>query len=195
MAAFTRCLAETMGLSTQVCDELFLAATLHDIGKIAIPDAVLRKEGALHQDERRVIQSHTVIGHHILSNREFAITRYLPRGLNWGDQPQLMKVAAEIARSHHEWWNGTGYPDKLKGEEIPLPARIVGVADVLDALRSTRPYKAAYDWATAMQIIAEVRGIQFDPAVHDALLAAEDELYEFDQDARKDEMACIKEAA
>lgn len=195
VAAFSRCLASKMGLSAQVCDELFLAATLHDIGKIAIPDAVLRKEGILQKDERRVIQSHTIIGHEILNNREFAIAKFLPRGLKWGDQPHLMKVAAAIARSHHEWWDGTGYPDKLKAEEIPLPARIVAVADVLDALRSTRPYKVAYEWKTAIQIITEGRGIQFDPAVHDALQIAEDELYEFDQIARKDETDWVREAA
>jgi len=195
VAAFARFISLQTGMTVPESDELFLAATLHDIGKIGIPDGVLRKPGALRPEERRIIESHCHIGHEILSNRESAIEKFLPRGMKWGEQPHIMKIAAEIARSHHEWWDGTGYPDQLRGEDIPLPARIVAVADVLDALRSERPYKRSFDWDRASLVISNGRGTQFDPTVHDAFLAASDELREFDRTVRGEEMDFVSEAA
>jgi putative two-component system response regulator len=195
VGAFSRRIASAMGIESSECDDIFLAATLHDIGKIAIPDAVLRKEGSLQPDERRIIQSHCIIGHNILGRRDALIANLLPEGLKRGEQPNIMKLAAGIARSHHEWWDGTGYPDHLAGEDIPLPARIVAIADVLDALRSERPYKPSFDWETAVIKIAESRGKQFDPAVHDAFLSSLDELEDMDLEARRDEMENQAEAA
>jgi response regulator RpfG family c-di-GMP phosphodiesterase len=195
VGAFSRHLAAKLGMSSQASDEMFLAATLHDIGKIAVPDAVLRKLGALQPEERRIIESHCVIGHEILTNRESSMVKFLPNGLKWGEQPQIMKLAADIARSHHEWWDGSGYPEHLAGDQIPLPARIVAVADVLDALRSERPYKPSFEWRVAAQVIAEGRGTQFDPHVHDAFLSAEAELKEFDEMARRDDQFLVAEAA
>jgi len=185
---FARYIAGAMGMDAQYCDELFLASTLHDIGKIAVPDSVLRKEGKLQPEERKRIESHCLIGHEILSNRESVLGSMLPPGMRWGEQPRILKIAAEVAKSHHEWWNGEGYPHGLQGEEIPLTARIVAIADVLDALRSERPYKPSFDWGTASQKVAEGRAIQFDPSVHDAFLAAENDLWEFDKMAREEEL-------
>jgi putative two-component system response regulator len=192
---FTRCIASALGMDQQQCDELFLAGTLHDIGKIAVPDSVLRKQGKLQPDERKTIESHCLIGHSILSNRESVMSAILPPGMKWGEQPRILKVAAEIARSHHEWWNGAGYPEGLKGEDIPISARIVAMADVLDALRSERPYKPSFDWEKAVGHVAEGRGTQFDPAVHDAFLISETKMREFDQMARRDEIHFVAEAA
>jgi putative two-component system response regulator len=101
-----------------------------------------------------------------------------------GEQPRVLRLAADIARSHHEWWDGTGYPDRLKGEEIPLAARIVAVADVFDALRSERPYKKAFSWVDSFTEVSKGRGSQFDPQVHDAFVSTEARLQEFDEKAR-----------
>jgi putative two-component system response regulator len=195
VGAFARYLAIKLEMSEQDCDDLFLAATLHDIGKIAIPDAVLRKQGSLKPEERLIIEGHCQIGFDILSSRDSGIVNLLPQGFKMGEQPNILRLAASIAKSHHEWFDGSGYPGGLKGEDIPLPARIVSLADVLDALRSERPYKAAYDWETASKKLAEGRGTQFDPQVHDAFLAAEMEIRFFDEVARRDDVLALWEAA
>lgn len=189
VGVFSRAIAAAYGMSEVDCDELFLASTLHDIGKIAVPDAVLRKPGALQPKERQLMESHCLVGHQILSTRDSVINEILPAGMHIGEQPRILRLAADVARSHHEWWDGSGYPDGLKGEEIPLAARIVAIADVLDALRSERPYKPSYDWATSIDGVLKGRGVQFDPTIHDAFLAAEPKLYEFDLRARAKEQA------
>ncbi|HTQ09411.1 MAG TPA: HD domain-containing phosphohydrolase [Fimbriimonadaceae bacterium] len=192
---FSRTIAEAMGMRSEECDELFLASTLHDIGKIAISDSVLRKQGKLQPEERTRIEAHCMIGYEILSNRESVLGAMLPPGMRWGEQPRILKIAAEIAMCHHEWWNGAGYPRGLKGDEIPMTARIVALADVLDALRSQRPYKPSFSWVTATEKIAEARRTQFDPAVHDAFLSVETLLREFDAMARQEETQFEVEAA
>ncbi|HWD37906.1 MAG TPA: HD domain-containing phosphohydrolase [Fimbriimonas sp.] len=192
---FARYIAEELGFDEEECDELFLAGTLHDVGKIAIPDSVLRKQGMLKADERSVIEEHCEIGYNILCNRDSVLSQFLPSSMKWGEQPSIMRLAAEIARWHHEWWDGTGYPDRLKGEEIPLAARIVAMADVLDALRSERPYKPAYDWQTAVLRVAAGRETQFDPSVHDAFLSTLHRIKEFDEAARRDDRFTIAKAA
>ena len=140
---------------------------LHDIGKLAIPDAILFKPGPLTADERALMARHPVIGAEIMRGIEF------------------LTEASKVVRSHHERWDGTGYPDGLRGEEIPLVARVFAVADVLDALTTDRPYRVALASTQARAMIVEASGTQFDPAggrrrssaIDDAILrqiAAED---------------------
>src|SRR5512146_356754 len=135
------------------------AAPMHDVGKIATPDGVLRKRGPLTADERKRMQAHTTVGHEILS----------------GSESELLKMAATIALTHHEWFDGSGYPQGLRGEEIPIEGRIVAVADVFDALLSDRPYREAMSLEQATGLITSERGTHFDPAVVDTLMASLDE--------------------
>lgn len=154
MSHYARTLAKAMGFPDQVADELLHAAPMHDVGKIGIPDAILTKPGKLSDYEWMVMKQHTVIGAEILGQH--------PSG--------LLNLAATIARSHHERWDGTGYPDGLKGENIPVAARIVAVADVFDALTSERPYKHAWPVDEALDFIRQQRGQHFDPAVVDVFI-------------------------
>lgn len=131
-----------------------LAAPLHDIGKIGIPDAVLLKPDKLLPEEFEVIKTHTTIGAKILG----------------GSNSQVLKLAAAIALTHHEKWNGSGYPLGLVGEQIPLAGRIVAVADVFDALTHERPYKRAWTQSAASDHIKGLSGTEFDPAVVEAFL-------------------------
>ncbi|MFN7396672.1 MAG: HD-GYP domain-containing protein [bacterium] len=140
---------------------LSVASSMHDIGKVGIPDAVLCKPGRLTDDERHVIQRHPGLGHSVLAE-------VLAR--NGGDV--LLQMSDQIAACHHERWDGAGYPSGLAGEAIPLPARIVAVADVYDALTSPRVYKPAMSHAEASGIIGQGSGTQFDPAVVAAFNAA-----------------------
>lgn len=140
------------------------AAALHDIGKVGVPDAILLKPGRLTPEEFETIKTHTVIGYETLQ----AVLVSYPGN-------EMVRVGAQVARSHHERWDGTGYPDRLAGESIPLPARIVALADVYDALRSQRPYKKPIPHAESVAIIREGRGSQFDPALVDAFLEQEGE--------------------
>jgi HD-GYP domain-containing protein (c-di-GMP phosphodiesterase class II) len=143
-------------------ERLRLAAALHDIGKVGIPDNILLKPGLLTPDERRSMQEHTVIGAECLEA--------IQGRLSGND---FLEMARDIALSHHEWWNGTGYPRGLKSAAIPLAARIVAVADVYDAASSARVYKAAKSHDVVRGLIIAGRGKQFDPEVVDAFLAVE----------------------
>jgi two-component system response regulator RpfG len=154
MAKYSRAIAEYLGLSKADCDEIEYASPMHDIGKIGIPDNILLKPGKLSADEWELMKQHTVIGHGILVDSE---SRFIQTG-------------STIALSHHERYDGTGYPYGLIGEEIPLPARIVAVADVYDALRSTRPYKPAWPREDAISYISKQAGKHFDPACVEAFL-------------------------
>jgi response regulator RpfG family c-di-GMP phosphodiesterase len=129
---------------------------LHDIGKIGIPDQVLLKPGPLDSVERRCIEKHPLIGHRLI-----------------GHIPFVQGRGIEVIRSHHERWDGLGYPDGLEGERIPMAARIFSVADALDAMTDTRPYRGPMRWADAVDEIVRLREMQFDPDVVDALTAAE----------------------
>ena len=144
--------------------QLRLASSLHDIGKVGVPDTVLLKAGALSEDERRVIEKHPIVGGDTLH----AIRQRLH------SPDDFLIPACEIAFAHHERWDGSGYPFGLAGEHIPLPARIVAVADVYDALTSDRVYRAALSHERARQIIVEGRGTHFDPQVVDAFLAQQE---------------------
>ncbi len=144
---------------------IYLTSPLHDIGKVGIPDAVLLKPGSLTAEEFEIMKQHTVYGGNTLA----AVSHARP-------DAQFLSMAYEIAMTHHERWDGTGYPNHLKGEKIPLCGRIVALADVYDALRSKRVYKPAYSHQTSRALILEGRGTQFDPDVVQAFLNREEEI-------------------
>ncbi len=154
MTNYALAIAKQIGLSEEQRELLSIAAPMHDVGKIGIPDQILRKQGALSAEELVVMRRHTEIGEMILKGSD-----------------RLITAAREIAAAHHEHWNGLGYPRGLKGEEIPILARICTVADVFDALTSTRPYKPAWTIDDAILWIQQQSGQQFDPAVVDAFHA------------------------
>ncbi len=147
-------IADELGEASPWSHRLRLAARLHDIGKVAVPDAILLKPGKLTDDEMAVMRTHTTVGAEILG----------------GSVSPLIQLAAEVALNHHEWWDGRGYPNGAAGEAIPLSGRIVGVADVFDALLSARPYKRAWTTAEAAQYIIDGCGAQFEPRIVDAFL-------------------------
>ncbi|MDD4908720.1 MAG: HD domain-containing protein [Candidatus Omnitrophica bacterium] len=154
IADYSTEIAREMGLSQKDIDNLRYASPMHDIGKIVIPDAILKKPGGLTPEEREVMKTHTTLGGDIFKN----------------SKSPLLKVARTISLTHHERFDGTGYPNGLKGDDIPLFGRIVSVADVFDALTSKRPYKEAYGFDEAVELIKEGSGTQFDPAVVRAFL-------------------------
>ncbi|HJQ09888.1 MAG TPA: HD domain-containing phosphohydrolase [Gemmatimonadaceae bacterium] len=147
-------LATQMGLPVERVDLIRRAAPLHDVGKIGIPDSILRKAARLTPQERRIMQTHSTIGAAMLA----------------GGHSALVKTAEQIARSHHERWDGGGYPDGIGGENIPLEARLVAVADYFDALTHNRPYRAAWSVDRTIKKIVAERERHFDPSVVDALL-------------------------
>jgi putative two-component system response regulator len=193
---FSKTLGIEMGMSETEGNELLLASTLHDIGKIAIPDAILRKAGKLDPLERTLMESHCVVGHRILTERDSSLITFLPTTMRVDAYaPRILTLAGTIARQHHEWWNGNGYPDGLAGDSIPLAARIVALADALDALRSVRPYKDSLSWSKSRELILEASGSHFDPAVCDAFLRAESALFDIDSSMRSGEMPIEREVA
>jgi HD-GYP domain-containing protein (c-di-GMP phosphodiesterase class II) len=155
-------LAREVGLSVVEADLLRHASALHDVGKVGIPDEVLLKPGKLDPAQWAKMKTHTTIGASILS----------------GSKSALVQMAEQIARSHHERWDGSGYPQGLKGDEIPLPARICAVCDVFDALLSPRPYKEAWPLPEVMRELASIRGTHLDPALVDAFLPLAPDLYD-----------------
>ena len=150
------------------------ASALHDIGKISIPDSILLKPGKLTKEEFDIVRTHTSIGNDIIDS----IAATLP------DSDQYLKYAKDICHYHHERWDGNGYPSGLKGEEIPLAARIVSIVDVYDALVSPRCYKGAYTHDLSLSIILECRGTQFDPDIADILPEVAAEFQRIEQSHR-----------
>lgn len=147
MSHYSRVLALAAGFSELAADDLLNAAPMHDVGKIGIPDAILQKNGKLDDAEWVVMRSHAQIGAEII-----------------GEHPSgLLQMARSIALTHHEKWDGSGYPNGLKGEEIPLAGRIVAIADVFDALTSVRPYKPAWSVAETLELLRRESGKHFDP--------------------------------
>ena len=146
---------------------IYHASALHDIGKVGIADAILKKPGKLNSDEFDIMKTHPTIGFLTLET----IVKSYPNN-------QMVGMGADIAKSHHEKWNGSGYPEGLSGEAIPLSARIVAIADVYDALRSKRPYKIPFSHQQAVDIILEGRGMHFDPEL---IMLFESIHHEFDQ--------------
>ncbi|KXS31992.1 MAG: Response regulator receiver modulated metal dependent phosphohydrolase [Candidatus Gallionella acididurans] len=155
MAKYSRLIAEHLGLDQDNCDLIELAAPMHDIGKIGIPDHILQKPGALNPDELAIMRTHPLIGFKILQDSP---SKYLMLG-------------ATIALSHHEKYDGSGYPHGTKGVDIALEARIVAVADVYDALTSNRPYKKAWSNEDSLAYLTSNIGKHFDPACVDAFIA------------------------
>lgn len=154
MSRVCEILARGLGLDEATCENILYASPMHDVGKIAIPDAILLKEGPLDEDEWEVMKTHTIVGGEIM-----------------GDHPSdVILMASEMALSHHEKWDGTGYPHGLSGEDIPLVARIAAVSDVFDALTSSRPYKKAWTSEDAIDLIKKETGKQFDPKIVEVFL-------------------------
>lgn len=149
-------------MSAEECDLLLNAAPMHDIGKLGIPDQILLKPGKLEPEEWAIMKTHAQIGADILS----------------GDDSPLLDMARVIALTHHEKWDGSGYPNGLKGEAIPLVGRITALADVFDALTSVRPYKKAWSIESAVSLIKEQSGKHFDPTLVEYFLASLDALVE-----------------
>ena len=148
-------LAKELGWNDDQCDLILNASTMHDIGKIGIPDAILQKPGKLEPAEWEIMKTHVTIGAKLLD----------------GDDSNLMKMAREIALSHHEKWDGSGYPHGLVGDNIPIVGRIAALADVFDALTSVRPYKSAWTVEDAVSFISKNSGIHFDPELVEIFLS------------------------
>ncbi len=158
IAALSRCLAETAGCSEEFCRELEFFAPMHDIGKVGIPDGILHLPRKLSPVEFEIMKTHADIGHQILNGKE------------------TLETAAEIAWTHHEKWDGSGYPRGISGENIPLSGRIVSIADVYDALRSMRPYKTGFSHEESSEWIISQSGISFDPDLIQAFIKCKDEM-------------------
>jgi response regulator RpfG family c-di-GMP phosphodiesterase len=170
---------ELQKMHREITDELIsnlaLASSLHDIGKVGIPDSILLKPGNLTPDERNIMERHTMLGGQCLE----AVQQQL-------GTDDFLELAKTIAYFHHEHWDGQGYPFGLRGERIPLAARIVALADVYDALTSRRPYKRAFDHEEACELILDLRGTQFDPQVVDAFLVRQAEFRLTAEELRQD---------
>src|SRR5438876_27665 len=155
MAKYSALIGQNLGLGVEMCHVLEVAAPMHDIGKIGIPDAVLLKEGPLASHEQEMMRTHPRIGYDILK----------------GSPSKYLSMGAIIALGHHEKYDGSGYPNGLHAEDIPLVARVVAVADVFDALVSERPYKKAWPIEEGVEFLKSQRGRHFDPRCVDAFLA------------------------
>lgn len=158
-------LARVMGMPSSFIEHIYSASMMHDIGKIGIADEILRKPGPLTVEERDRMKEHTVIGSRILG----------------GSETPLLQMAERIAVSHHEWWDGTGYPYGLRGDQIPIEAQIVSVVDVFDALSHERCYKAAYPARDALELMRPQRGKQFSPVVFDEFLTCWEAIARLDE--------------
>lgn len=160
MSKMCELIGRAFGMSDQEADLLLNSSPMHDIGKLGIPDNLLLKPGKLEPDEYEIIKTHTLIGAKLLDN----------------PSSQLMYMAREIALSHHERWDGAGYPHRLKGAEIPLPARIAAVADCFDALTSVRSYKEQWNMNDAVKYIQSNKGSHFDPELVDVFDKIKDDI-------------------
>ena len=162
VALFSRLLAEYYGLSEAQCDELFYASPLHDVGKVAIPDDILNKPGPLDPEEWEIMKTHAEVGYNSLRHME----------------KPIFQAGAVIAGQHHENWDGSGYPEGLKGEEIHIYGRITAVADVFDALMSKRCYKPAWEQADVNKFVIEQSGSKFEPKLIEIFEKHNDEFVE-----------------
>ena len=165
--------AEALGLPEEECRLIEIASQMHDVGKVGIPDEILFKPGALSPEERRVMETHAQLGWNILE----------------GSNSRLLQTAADIAVSHHERWDGAGYPRGLAGEAIPLAGRITALSDVFDALMSVRPYKPAWPLEKARTFIEDGAGRHFDPACVAAFFSRWDEIVAIAGTAHREDAA------
>lgn len=162
MGYYSATIARQMNMNDAEVEAILYAAPMHDIGKIGIPDRILLKPGKLDKDEWETMKQHTVIGKDLLK----------------GSESELLRMGETIALSHHEKWDGTGYPVGTRAADIPLVGRITAIADVFDALTSRRPYKEPFPVEKALAIIQESRGTHFDPTVVDAFFTVKDKIME-----------------
>jgi putative two-component system response regulator len=160
MSRYSEIIARKKGLDAKTVERILYAAPMHDAGKIGIPDKILLKPGKLDPDEWEIMKQHTTIGARILS----------------GSRAGIVRLAEVIALTHHERWDGSGYPCGLKGARIPLVGRITAIADVFDALTTRRPYKEPFSVDKSFAIIQENKGTHFDPQVVDIFFAVQDEI-------------------
>jgi response regulator RpfG family c-di-GMP phosphodiesterase len=168
MSRYCALIAEALGLSPDRCQLLHIASPLHDVGTVAIPDRILLKRGPLTPHERREMERHPEVGYEILA----------------GSGQTLLELAALVAWTHHERFDGHGYPRGLEGSAIPVEGRIVAVGDVFDALTSTRVYRARLEMPEALELVKAGRGTQFDPDVVDAFVSRWDEVVGIHADLR-----------
>lgn len=171
-------------IDAQFLQDLYRASPLHDIGKVGIPDALLLKPGQLSSREFEIVKRHTIIG-----------AEALDRAAHFSGVGGFLDMAADVARYHHERFDGTGYPEGLAGQQIPLPARIVALADVFDALCSARVYKAAFEPEVARLMIEEQSDKHFDPAVVEAFLARYDDFLAVAEQAEEGQLNELEPAA
>lgn len=162
MSAYTKIISKKIGLDNVRAELIFLSAPMHDIGKIGTPDHILRKNGELSPEEWEIVKAHPLQGAEIIGNHQSA----------------LLQTARVVALTHHEKFDGTGYPYGIKGYDIPLAGRIVAIADVFDALTSERPYKEPWNLERAVEYLVAQKGKHFDPELVDAFLACMDEIKE-----------------
>jgi putative two-component system response regulator len=160
MSHYSEAVARKMGLDGKTVERILYAAPMHDVGKIGIPDKILLKPGKLDPDEWEIMKQHATIGARILG----------------GSRTGFIKLAEVIALTHHERWDGSGYPQGLRGTRIPIVGRITAIADVFDALTTRRPYKEPFSLEKSFAIIRESKGTHFDPDVVDAFFAVQDEI-------------------
>jgi len=177
MSRYSELIAETIGLPEKDVLQIRYSSPMHDVGKIGIPDSILLKPGRLSKEEFDIMKTHTILGANIFAN----------------STAEILQNAHDISLTHHEKWNGKGYPQGLAGDEIPLLGRIVGIVDVFDALTSTRPYKKPYPLEVALDIIKKERGEHFDPAVADAFLSCIDGIVEIKEDVGTAESTTLSE--
>jgi len=172
MSRYSALTGEKLGFSEKEVENILYAAPMHDVGKIGIPDSILLKPGRLTDEEFETMKTHATMGAKILAH----------------SKADILQLAQKIAISHHEKWNGKGYPQGLSGDKIPMAGRIVGIADVFDALTSRRPYKDPYPVEVALDIIRKERGEHFDPGVVDVFLENIDDILKI-----KEEVGSLEE--
>ncbi len=202
VGCYAEIIARHLGMGVEFCALIHDAATLHDIGKVAIPDRILLKPGKLDEEEFAAMKRHCEYGRNVCAPPQrptmpslSAISHTaLGRHIAGTCSSPLMRMAATIAFTHHERWDGTGYPSGLKQQEIPIEGRITAVADVFDALTSTRPYKPAFSVDHSLEIINQGRGSQFDPEVLDAFFSGIEQVlaiyYQYNPEATATSINC-----
>jgi putative two-component system response regulator len=182
VAQYSNVIAEAYGLDKDTVELIFLTAPMHDIGKIAIPDEILKKKEKLKPIEFEVIKSHPLVGGEVLQPLSPEELRFYVAHVPMGESilgeasTPLLKTAAIVAATHHEKWDGTGYPNGLAGNDIPIEGRIVAIADIFDALSSKRYYKPAYPDEECVTIIAGMSGSHLDPGIVECFLANKDRI-------------------
>ncbi len=178
MSHTSKVLAEGMKLDKNFCDMILYASPMHDVGKIGIPDRILLKPGRLDLEEMDIMKNHTIIGARILE----------------GSSSKIVQMAEIIALTHHEKWDGSGYPQGLAGKDIPLEGRIAAVADVFDALLSARPYKEPFTIDQVIDILKQGRGAHFDPDVLDVFFTCMERILEIQRNGGDAELLKINKA-